>query len=169
MSSALRFVLVCSVVVLGPAFAIPHAQALDAGEKLPEVGLVDLSGKRVSVAALVGKVVVVDFWASWCAPCREELPVLERLYRKYRGQGLAVVGVSVDKDLANVKSFLAKLPLSFPVVHDANHQASSRYEPPRMPSSYVIDKKGFVRFVHAGYRAADAALFEKEIASLLAK
>ncbi|HEX7477990.1 MAG TPA: TlpA disulfide reductase family protein [Polyangiales bacterium] len=143
--------------------------ALDAGAKLPEIGLSDLTGKTVTAASLAGKVVIVDFWATWCAPCREELPMLDKLYQKYRAQGLVVIGVSVDKDVANVRKFLVKLPLSFPITHDAEHQVSGRYQPPRMPSSYVIDKKGIVRFVHGGYRADDAQEFEAQIQSLLSK
>jgi peroxiredoxin len=145
------------------------AGALDAGAKMPEIGLTDLSGKTVSAASLAGKVVIVDFWATWCAPCKEELPVLQKLYKKYSGQGLVVVGVSVDKDASNIQSFLKKLAVSFPVVHDAGHEVSGRYQPPRMPSSYIVDRKGIVRYVHGGFRADDAAVFEKQIQELLAK
>lgn len=155
----------CAGIVLCAA----PSRALDAGAKLPEIGLNDLSGNPVSAASLVGKVVVVDFWATWCAPCREELPMLDKLFQKYRAQGLVVVGVSVDKDVDNVRKFLGKLPLSFPITHDAQHQVSGRYQPPRMPSSYIVDKKGIVRFVHGGYRAQDAHEFEAQIQSLLAK
>lgn len=151
------------------SFALPPAQALDAGSKMPEIGLTDLSGKPVTVASLAGKVVVVDFWATWCAPCKEELPVLEKLYKKYGSKGLVVVGVSVDKDASNIKGFLKKLNVTFPIVHDANHQVSGRYQPPRMPSSYIVDRKGIVRFVHGGFRADDAPVFEKQILQLLGK
>ena len=149
--------------------ALSHAKALDAGAKMPEIGLKDLSGKSVTVASLAGKVVVVDFWATWCAPCREELPMLEKLYKKYGPAGLVVVGVSVDKDAANIKTFLQKMPLTFPIVHDAAHAVSGKYGPPRMPSSYIVDRKGIVRYVHGGYRADDAAEFEKQIKTLLGK
>ena len=151
------------------SFALPPAHALDQGAKMPEIGLTDLSGKPVTVAALAGKVVIVDFWATWCAPCKEEMPVLEKLYKKYGSKGLVVVGVSVDKDASNIKSFVKKLGVSFPIVHDANHQVSGRYQPPRMPSSYIIDRKGIVRFVHGGFRADDAPVFEKQVLQLLGK
>jgi peroxiredoxin len=146
-----------------------HADALDAGGKMPEIGLKDLSGRVVNTASLAGKVVVIDFWATWCAPCREELPVLQKLYKKYGAQGLVVVGVSVDKEADNIKQFMQKMPLSFPIVHDAAHSVSGKYAPPRMPSSYLVDRKGIVRYVHGGYRAEDAAAFEKEIQGLLGK
>jgi peroxiredoxin len=149
--------------------SVPRADALDAGAKMPEIGLTDLAGKPVNLAALAGKVVLVDFWATWCAPCREELPLLEKLHAKYAAKGLAIVGVSVDKEPDGIKGFLEKLKITFPIVHDAGHQVSGKYSPPKMPSSYIIDRKGTVRFVHGGFRAGDAAEFEKQIQELLAK
>jgi cytochrome c biogenesis protein CcmG/thiol:disulfide interchange protein DsbE len=156
------------LLTLGP-WLKAHAGSLEAGTKMPEIGLADLTGKAVNAAALGGKVVVIDFWATWCAPCREELPVLQKLYKKYSAQGLVVVGVSVDKEQDNIKQFLVKMPLSFPIVHDAEHQVSNRFAPPRMPSSFIVDRKGIIRYVHGGYRADDATEFEKQIQTLLAK
>lgn len=148
----------------------PHtALAVGKGALAPEIGLPDGHGKQVKLSELRGKVVLVDFWASWCAPCREELPVLDALYRKYREQGLVVVGVGQDKDAENMARFLRTSPLSFPVVHDAEGKVAGRYEPPKMPSSYIVDKKGLVRHVHAGFKAADKAALEKELAALLAE
>ena len=159
--------LLCALVLV--AGWTTGANALDAGGKMPEIGLKDLSGKPVTVASLAGKVVVIDFWATWCGPCREELPMLQKLYQKYAAKGFVVVGVSVDKDVANIKQFLQKMPLSFPIVHDSAHAVSGKYAPPKMPSSYVIDRKAIVRYVHGGYRAEDAAEFEKQVQTLLAK
>jgi peroxiredoxin len=143
------------------------AAALEAGTRAPEIGLRDLDGRPIRLSALRGKVVVVDFWASWCAPCREEMPVLERLYKKYKDDGLVVVGVSVDREKGNVRKFLKRNPVSFPIVHDSGHQVAGRYEPPRMPSSFIIDKRGVVRHVHAGFRSGDGSQFEREIKALL--
>jgi cytochrome c biogenesis protein CcmG/thiol:disulfide interchange protein DsbE len=157
----------CAAVGLVLTLVAASAHALDAGAKMPEIGLTDLSGKPVSLASLAGKVVVVDFWATWCAPCKEELPVLQKLYKKYSAQGLVIVGVSVDKDAANLPDFLKKLAVTFPIVHDANHTVTSKYSPPRMPSSYIVDRKGTVKYVHGGFRADDAAVFEKQIQELL--
>jgi peroxiredoxin len=155
-------------LLLGLAGA-PRASALDAGAKAPEIALTDLTGKKVDLASLAGKVVIIDFWATWCAPCREELPELEKFHQKYGSKGLAIVGVSVDKEAGGIKDFLGKLKVTFPVVHDAGHAVSGKYGPPRMPSSYIVDRKGIVRYVHGGYRAGDAAEFEKQIQELLAK
>jgi peroxiredoxin len=156
-----------TLVLLGAVAA--SAAALGTGSRAPEIGLKDLEGRHIRMSALRGKVVIVDFWASWCDPCREEMPVLNRLYKKYKGDGLVVIGVSVDRDKGNVRKFLEQTPVSFPIVHDPDHQVAGRYEPPRMPSSYVIGKRGVVRHVHKGYSAGDGKKFEKEVRALLGK
>jgi peroxiredoxin len=135
---------------------------------MPEIGLKDLNGQQVTAAGLRGKVVIVDFWATWCAPCKEELPVLQRLYAKYGKDGLVVVGVSVDKDVANVREFVKTMKLSFPIAHDPEHAATKRFGPPKMPSSYIVDRSGAVRFVHEGFHAKDAKALEAEVKQLLA-
>lgn len=154
-------------LVLG--VAVGSAKALDAGARLPEIGLIDLAGRRVDIASLKGKVVLVDFWASWCAPCKQEMPVLERLYQKYKDRGLVIVGVSVDQESTNVGAFLKQLKVSFPIVHDKAHDVANRFRPPRMPSSYIVDRNGVVRHVHGGFRAGDDSAIEGELTALLAQ
>jgi len=159
-------VLLALGVLLGSLFA-PPVLAIGTGSMAPEIGLKDFSGRGVSLSALKGKVVLVDFWASWCAPCREELPVLESLYKKYRGQGFEVVAVNQDQSADNVRKFLNATKLSFPVVHDRGGSVASRYAPAKMPSSFIVDRKGIVRHVHAGFRVSERAALEKQIGALL--
>lgn len=159
------------VFVLGALLIgrVPAAAAVGQGALAPEIGLNDLSGKPLRMAELKGQVVVVDFWASWCAPCRQELPVLESLYRKYRAKGLVVVGVGQDRERENLDKFLRASPLTFRIVHDAEGQVADRYGPPKMPSSYLIDRKGLIRHVHAGFKASDKGALERELNALLAE
>lgn len=164
---ALRPLVAVLVGMLLVAAYTPSALAIGAGTLAPEIGLKDLSGRGVSIASLKGKVVLVDFWASWCAPCREELPVLETLYKKYRARGFEVVGVNLDQSPDNVQRFLSGMPLSFRVVHDRGRAVADRYAPAKMPSSFLIDRKGVVRHVHAGFRASDRSALDQQIASLL--
>ncbi len=167
MPSVLRSVLCVSLVgaaltLAGPAFA------LQGGSRAPEIGLSDLNGRSIRLARLRNQVVLVDFWASWCAPCRQEMPVLNSLYAKYKAQGFTVIGVNLDRERRNMRGFLQRTRVAFPVVHDAEHRVASRYRPPKMPSSYLIDKNGLVRYVHAGFRGkADAKKLEAEIRKLL--
>ncbi|HJL20283.1 MAG TPA: TlpA disulfide reductase family protein [Sandaracinaceae bacterium LLY-WYZ-13_1] len=159
--------LVAPTAAVAALLAAASAFALDTGERAPEIGLQDMDGQRVTMSSLRGNVVLVDFMASWCEPCAEEMPVLERLYQRYRGQGFRVVAVSQDRQASNLRSFLNEHRVSFPVVLDASHQVAGRYEPPRMPSSYIIDRNGVVRHVHAGFRSGDARTLERQIRALL--
>jgi peroxiredoxin len=159
--SVLAFVGVLGLV------ATVAAQSLSVGARAPEIGLRDFNGQNVRMADLRGKVVIVDFWASWCAPCREELPVLNRLYSRYREQGLVVVGVSVDRTERNARGFLRRTPVDFRVVHDSAHAVAGRYNPPTMPSSYIVDRRGVIRHIHEGFRSGDAAVIEREVRALL--
>lgn len=145
------------------------AQGLATGQSAPLFELADLSGKPIRMQDLRGKVVLVNFWASWCGPCREELPVYDRLSRKYKERGLVVVGVNIDKSANVARDFLQgrKLDLSFPVVNDADHVVVKSYAPPTMPSSYFVDRGGRIQRVHAGFRASDAAEIEATIQRLL--
>lgn len=165
MKSASRRVAVC--LFLSALGVTTTALALSEGARAPEIGLTSTSGDSIRLSGLRGKVVIVDFWASWCAPCREELPVLERLYRQYRGQGLVVVGVNVDREERNMRDFLTRVRVSFPVAHDVRHEVAGRYSPPTMPTSYIVDRHGVVRHVHRGFRARDASMIESHVQALL--
>jgi cytochrome c biogenesis protein CcmG, thiol:disulfide interchange protein DsbE len=167
LQSLARLVGACALTLLLSVSA--KVDALDKGQAAPEIGLADLTGKPVELSELRGKIVLVDFWASWCRPCRESLPVLEKLSQTYRNQGLVVVGVNIDKTPELAREFLVKnkLALSFAVVNDRKHEVAARYAPPTMPSSYVIDREGRVRSVHAGFKESDAAKLETELKALL--
>lgn len=145
------------------------ALALDPGARAPEIGMRDLQGNQVTMASLRGRVVVVDFWASWCEPCADSMPVYQRLYDTYRERGLTIVGVSQDQRVDNARSFATRHHLAFPVVFDEGHAVANRYRPPRMPTSYVIDRGGIVRHVHAGFRSGDAAQLEAQVQALIAQ
>lgn len=155
------------VLAAAASFLAPVASAVDVGGRAPEIGVNDLNGRPVRIASLRGKVVIVDFWASWCAPCRQEFPVLQRLHRTYASEGLAIVGVSVDNDIANVRTFLRRNSASFLIAHDPRKVAAARYGGTGMPSSYIVDRRGIVRHYHSGFRANDAAVMEREVQALL--
>jgi len=161
--------LMCALSAWHVAVRPPHALAVGDGTVAPEIALRDRDGKPVNVADLKGHVVLVDFWASWCGPCREELPVLDALYKKYRAKGLVVVGVGLDHEADKLTKFLRASPISFPVVHDEKGAVANRYGPPKMPSSYLIDRRGIIRHVHAGFKASDRAQLERELNELLAE
>jgi peroxiredoxin len=146
---------------------VSDAWALSVGSRAPALEGKDQAGNALSLKKLSGKVVLVDFWATWCAPCEKELPVLEKLYKRYQKDGLVIVGVSVDKDASKISRFLRRMGLSFPVVHDQDGSIADRYQPEKMPSSYLVDRKGMVTFVQKGFRESDEAELEARIKSAL--
>ena len=124
------------------------------------------SKQKVSLGEYAGKVIVVDFWATWCAPCKESFPVYQRLARKF-GSKLAVIGISVDEDPAGIPQFAKDTGVTFPLAWDDGQITSKSYQPPTMPTCFVVDRTGIVRFVHSGFYSGEERAIETEIASLL--
>ena len=145
------------------------ARALTPGDAPPAIDMPDQTGANVELAALKGKVVLVDFWASWCGPCKKEMPVLEALNVKYAAQGLVIVGVNIDSSSKKMNKFLKGTPVSFRIVHDRKLVVANRYEPETMPTSYFIGRDGKVRYVHEGFDKGDAAGIEERVKALLAE
>jgi thiol-disulfide isomerase/thioredoxin len=145
------------------------AKALAPGDVPPAIDVADRAGKKVDLRELKGQVVLVDFWASWCGPCREEMPVLEELHKKYAHRGLVIVGVNIDQSEKKMNGFLKSTPVSFRVVHDRKLAVASKYEPPTMPSSYFIARDGTIRYIHEGFRKKQAVELEARINALLAE
>jgi len=139
--------------------------ALKVGDTLPDLASFKLEGKLPDT--LKGKVVIVDFWASWCAPCAKSFPVLDELQKKY-GDRLSIVAVSVDEKKAKMDNFLEKHPVSFTVVRDADQKLAAVVEPATMPTSFILDGAGQVRFLHNGFHGEDTRKeYVTEIESLL--
>jgi len=145
-----------------------YVAALDEGARAPAFsGSALAGGETLDLASHRGSVVLVDFWASWCEPCEQAMPALERLYQRYRGSGLVIIGVSEDRAENNARTFLSRTRVSFPVMFDGDHSVANRYRPATMPTTFLIDRRGVVRHVHSGYRAGDAATLERQIRDLL--
>jgi thiol-disulfide isomerase/thioredoxin len=137
------------------------------GAAAPSFELSSPNGKqKVSLASYAGKVVVVDFWATWCTPCHESFPAYQRIAEKYGGK-VAVIGISVDEDPAGIPKFVKETGAKFPLAWDDGQITSKSYQPPTMPTSYVIDASGIVRFVHSGFHAGEEQEIETELDSLL--
>jgi peroxiredoxin len=161
--SALRILAsLAFAVVAGTASSAiaPQAQA-------PDFTLHAMSGPNMSLQAQRGRVVMVNFWATWCAPCRQEMPQLNRLYQKYRSSGFVLLGVNVDDDPSKAAEVATKLGVTFPVLLDADKRVSKLYDLNTMPSTVIIDRDGKVRYVHRGYLAGYEDNYEKQIRELL--
>ena len=133
----------------------------------PDFTLRGADGRNVRLDELRGQVVLVNFWATWCGPCREEMPRLDALYQKYRKSGFVLLGVNVDDDPKTALATLAKLNVTFPVLFDSDKKVSKLYDLNTMPSTIVIDRDGKMRFLHRGYRAGTEGDYEQQIRGLL--
>jgi thiol-disulfide isomerase/thioredoxin len=144
--------------------------ASKAGGRAPEFALKDANGKEVKLTGLRGKVVLVDFWASWCKPCKKELPELDKLAKIYKTSGadVEIVAINIDTKRDNADKFLkgAKIA-SLTILFDPSSTSAEQYEPSTMPTSFLIDKKGIVKVVHEGYNSGDEKTVRREIDGLL--
>lgn len=149
------------------ASAASFAMAGSANAPATEFSLTSLAGKPVALSQFKGNVVLVNFWATWCGPCQQEMPLLDQMYKKYKPAGFTLLGVNVDKELPAVKELLARKPVSFTVLLDPENTVSRAYRVADMPSSVIIDRKGVVRFVHRGYRPGDENAYQDHIRQLI--
>jgi thiol-disulfide isomerase/thioredoxin len=158
--------LLAVAVVLAP----PPAAAVERGQPAPAFATASL-GKTAAVRLedYRGKVVYLDFWASWCGPCRLSLPWMEELRREFAPAGFEVIAVNVDEAPADGLRFLARHPVSYPVAGDAQGAIAALYDVSDMPSSYLIDRAGTVRLVHRGFNRDDAPRLREAVARLVAE
>jgi len=137
-------------LALVPALAWSGA-SLQTGAPAPGFELKSNSGKPVSLADLKGQIVLVNFWASWCGPCRQEMPILEQLNHQYHNKGVALIGVNVEPDTDAATAWLKATPFTFPILYDVDSKVSKLYEVQGMPNTVILDRKGIVRYIHRGY------------------
>lgn len=161
--------LIQKMMPLAGMFAFPlisHAAGWKEGQELP--GL-DGSGLEGTLPSLKGRVVYLDFWASWCAPCKASFPVLQRWHETLSGSGLTVLAVSVDEAREEMERFVRKTKVSFSIVRDAKQKLVAAADVKTMPTAFLIDRKGRVRLVHNGFSAGDEMGLEKRIKQLIAE
>jgi peroxiredoxin len=126
-----------------------------------------IPAEQFNLADYSGKLVYLDFWASWCTPCKASFPWMKTLQSKYEAQGLQVIAVSVDTDDADTRKFLTKYSPNFPVVADKKGELAKRYQLLAMPTSYLIDPNGKILLSHKGFRESDKNSLEQKIESVL--
>jgi peroxiredoxin len=137
------------------------------GQRAPDFSLPTLGGARMSLSSLRGKVVIVDFWAQWCEPCKRELPQLDKLAAEFSSKNVVILAINLDKTRENAERLAQQMGLKLPVLLDPAGSVAATYDLPKMPSSFIVDKRGIVRFVHEGFEgSADVARFKSELEEL---
>jgi peroxiredoxin len=174
-SRAVRLALACTAAIVTVALVAPPAARSGpgptalVGKPAPDFELPKLAGDgRVKLSALAGQVVVIDFWASWCEPCKRELPVLQKLHDALAPSGLVVLAISVDEDPAEARRFVLSRKLTLPTLSDVRGTVPDRFKLDRMPTAVLIDRKGVVRDVRRGYEPGDEKALEDQLRKLLA-
>ncbi len=159
-------VLLAGALAAGIAGAAVNAP-LAIGTPAPAFRLGSADGRAVELARLRGKVVMINFWASWCGPCRKEMPILEQLNRQYRSKGLALIGVNVEPDSRVALDWLKATPVSFPILFDSDSTVSKLYQVAGMPNTVILDRQGTVRYIHRGYQAGAENEYLDQIRQLI--
>jgi len=133
----------------------------------PNFTLKSMNGKNLKLSEMTGNVVLINFWASWCGPCREEMPLLNALHKKYAPLGFTVWGVNVEEQLDGARGFLSNVPVDFPILLDNENKVSKQYKVVAMPTTVVVDRDGNMRYLHEGYKPGDEKKYRKMVKKLV--
>jgi thiol-disulfide isomerase/thioredoxin len=164
MSRVASSLVVAALVVLASGWAAGASST-----HTPNIVLQQADGTPVPLAAYEGKVLLIDFWASWCIPCKTSFPALDAIFREYRARGLEVLAVNLDEERRQADAFLSAHPHQMPVLFDPKGTAPLAFGVKGMPTSFLIDKTGTIRFTHTGYSGNVDVRYRQEIAQLLSE
>jgi peroxiredoxin len=155
------------VVVPGMYAASSFASSSLAGQEAPDFALKSASGSNLRLSEYRGDVVMINFWATWCGPCRQEMPLLNDLYTRYNRVGFSLLGVNIDDDSSRALEMAEELGVSFPVLFDDRKEVSKLYQVEAMPVTVLVDREGKVRHVHLGYKPGYEEKYLTQIRALL--
>jgi peroxiredoxin len=133
----------------------------------PDFTLKSVEGENLRLSEYRGEVVLINFWASWCGPCRQEMPVLSELHDKYKALGFTVLGINVEEDSGKARKLLQEMSVSFPVLLDNESVVSKQYDVVAMPSTVLVDRDGNMRYLHKGYKPGLEDVYLQQIRDLI--
>jgi peroxiredoxin len=152
---------------LSLVFSAVLVQANEINEPVPDFTLKSRQGDNLRLEEFRGQVVMLNFWASWCGPCRQEMPLMDTIYQQYKDLGFTVLAVNVDENREEAHRFLDKVPVSYPILYDPESQVSEQYNVQAMPTTVMIDRNGRGRFIHYGYKPGYEDDYEAQIRQLV--
>ena len=141
--------------------------AIELSGKAPDFTLKNLKGSNLKLSEHRGEVVMINFWASWCAPCRQEMPHLNDLYMRYKDLGFTLLAINVEEDSAQAQQMARELKMAFPVLFDTENKVSKMYDVSAMPSTVIVDRSGNMRFLHRGYQPGYEDEYQQQIRELI--
>jgi len=144
-----------------------QAGAVGLKEEAPDFTLKSLEGGNLRLEEYRGQVVLINFWASWCGPCRQEMPLLDRLHHRYEDTGFAVLGINVEGEVGPAQEIVDRTNVTFPILIDDGQKVSEMYNLEAMPSTVVVDRDGVVRYIHRGYVPGDEAKYVEVVKQLI--
>ena len=153
--------------LLLPLAALAVPAPIAPGIAAPAFELPSLDGKTIGTTELRGRIVLLNFWASWCGPCRTEMPILNQLAKQYGARGVSIVGVNVEPERKPALDWLKTTPVNFPVLFDADSKVSASYQVTGMPTTVIFDRKGVVRYVHKSYTPGTENEYLDQIRALI--
>ena len=156
-----------AALLLGSVLAATTAVASSPGTAAPDFTLKSSSGDNLRLSDYRGEVVMINFWASWCAPCRQEMPLLDELYKEYQPLGFTILGVNVEEDSSQARKMLGDIPVSFPVLFDNSSKVSKLYDVVAMPSTVLVDRDGNIRYLHQGYKPGYEETYQEQVRALI--
>lgn len=157
-----------SILALFTALSVSWSvNALTVGQPAPDFTLKNMQGENQRLAEQKGQIIVLNFWASWCGPCRKEMPALQALQDKYSDLGVAVWGVNVEQENQAGRDFISEIKVDFPIFFDDSNSISANYQVEAMPTTVLIDRNGDVRYVFKGYRTGYEKKYAKAIKKLI--
>ena len=163
----MKRILSLSLLILAPFFMSQAALGSTVDTQAANFTLKSNSGKNLRLSEMRGEVVLINFWASWCGPCRQEMPELEALYQEYQSLCFTILGINVDKDRAMADKVLNSTTLSFPILFDSDNAVTELYKVDAMPTTVIVDRNGNVRFIHRGYKPGYEDEYVKQIKTLI--
>ena len=170
MKQLARFVTLFVFVIsafLGMSNIANASQKTQDGSAAPDFTLKSRIGKNLRLSDYRGQVVMLNFWASWCGPCRQEMPILEQMYKRYKKLGFVILGVNTEQDSGKANAYLRDIKVSFPILYDSTSKVSQLYNNKAMPTTIMIDRNGKMRFMHEGYKPGYEKDYKKQIKKLI--